>query len=124
MNPKDSGHEDFVMVHRKDLDAVIDLVKTRRLQLRDMAVFNALIAEMEPTTGKVRVTASHLSERLGVKLPVCISALTRLRKEFLVSKVHDKRSGSYYFLLNPYVASVGGPQRRGHLWQQFQDSLE
>jgi hypothetical protein len=124
MNPKEGGHEEFLMVHRRDLDSVIDLVKDRRLELRDMAVFNALMAEMEVASGKVKVSATYLADRLGVKLPVCISSLSRLRKELLVSKVRDKRSGSTYFLLNPYVASVGGPQRRGHLWQQFQDSLE
>lgn len=124
MNPREGGHEEFLMVHRRDLDSVIDLVKARKLELRDMAVFNALMAEMEVASGKVKVSATYLADRLGVKLPVCISSLTRLRKELLVSKVRDKRSGSTYFLLNPYVASVGGPQRRGHLWQQFQESLE
>jgi hypothetical protein len=124
MNPKEGGHEEFLMVHKRDLDSVIDLVKARKLELRDMAVFNALMAEMEVASGKVKVSATYLAERLGVKLPVCVSSLTRLRKELLISKVRDKRSGSTYFLLNPYVASVGGPQRRGHLWQQFQESLE
>ncbi len=124
MNPKEGGHEEFVMVHRRDMDSTIDLVKSRRLQLRDMAVFSALIAEMDVASGKVQCTAAHLAERLGIKPPVCISSLTRLRKEFLVSRVRDKRTGSTYFLVNPYVASVGGPSRRGHLWQQFQDSLD
>ena len=124
MKSKQEGQEGFVMVHQRDLESAISLVATRKLELRDMAVFMGLMAHMNWRSGRVPITAKALAERLGIKLPVCVSSLTRLKKEMLVARVVDRNSGDNYYLLNPYVASVGGPQRRGLLWAQFKASLE
>ena len=124
MKSKEDGQEGFVMVHKRDLDSAISLVGTRQLELRDMAVFMGLMAHINWRSGRVPITAKALAERLGIKLPVCVSSLTRLKKEMLVARVVDRNSGDNYYLLNPYVASVGGPQRRGLLWAQFKASLE
>ena len=124
MKSKEEGQEGFVMVHQRDLESAISLVATRKLELRDMAVFMGLMAHMNWRSGRVPITAKALDERLGIKLPVCVSSLTRLKKEMLVARVVDRNSGDNYYLLNPYVASVGGPQRRGLLWAQFKASLE
>ena len=124
MKSKEDGQEGFVMVHQRDLESAISLVATRKLELRDMAVFMGLMAHMNWRSGRVPITAKALAERLGIKLPVCVSSLTRLKKEMMVARVVDRNSGDNYYLLNPYVASVGGPQRRGLLWAQFKASLE
>jgi hypothetical protein len=124
MKSKEEGQEGFVMVHQRDLESAISLVATRKLELRDMAVFMGLMAHMNWRSGRVPITAKALAERLGIKLPVCVSSLTRLKKEMLVARVVDRNSGDNYYLLNPYVASVGGPQRRGLLWAQFKATLE
>jgi predicted transcriptional regulator len=124
MKPRENGDEDFVMVHQRDLDSTIALLGQRRLELRDAAVFLVLINYVNWRSGKAHVTTRYIAERLNVKLPVAVSAVTRLRKEGLVRRVVDRRTGEAYFLINPYLASVGGPKRRGHLWQQFEDSLE
>lgn len=124
MKCKEDGQEGFVMVHQRDLDSAISLVGTRKLELRDMAVFMGLMAHMNWRSGRVPITAKALANRLQIKLPTCVSSLTRLKKELLVTRVVDRHTGENYYLLNPYVASVGSPQRRGHLWAQFQASLE
>jgi hypothetical protein len=124
MKSKEDGQEGFVMVHQRDLESAISLVAARKLELRDMAVFMGLMAHMNWRSGRVSITAKALAERLGIKLPVCVSSLTRLKKEMLVARVVDRNSGDNYYLLNPYVASVGGPQRRGLLWAQFKATLE
>lgn len=124
MNSREDGDEGFVMVHQRDLDTALTLIGERRLELRDAAVFLALINYINWRNGRSHVTAKHIAKRLNIKLPVAVSALSRLKKEMLVSRVIDRHSGEHYYLVNPYLASVGGPQRRGHLWQQFQESLE
>jgi hypothetical protein len=124
MKPREDGDENFVMVHQRDLDSTIALIGERRLELRDAAVFLVLLNYVNWRSGRASVSAKYIAERLNVKLPVAVSAITRLKKENLVSRVIDQRTGERYFLVNPYLASVGGPQRRGHLWQQFKDSLE
>ena len=124
MNFNDDGKEGFVMVHQQDLHAAMAAINSRKLELRDMAVFMGLMSEVNWRSGKARITAKALAEKLGIKLPVCVSSLKRLRTELLVSRVKDSRTGEMYFLLNPHIASVGGPQKRGHLWQQFKESLD
>ena len=116
--------ERFVMVHQApDLEGLFEALARRDLQHRDMSVMLAMISRMD-RTGKVRVTALALSEQLGIHHNVCISAISRLRKHAVVVKVYDRQAGSHYFILNPYVASIGGPQTRGHLWAQFKAALE
>lgn len=124
MNPREDGDENFVMVHQRDLDSTIALLGQRRLQLRDAAVFLVLINYVNWRSGRVHITTKFIAERLQVKLPVAVSAITRLRKENLVRRVIEPSTGEAYFLINPFLASVGGPRRRGHLWQQFADAME
>jgi hypothetical protein len=124
MKSKEDGDEGFVMVHQRDLDSTIALLGQRKLELRDAAVFLALLNYVNWRSGRAHVTAKYIAERLSIKLPVCVSALTRLKREGLLSKVADLRTGESYYLVNPYLASVGGPQRRGHLWAQFHASME
>jgi hypothetical protein len=124
MKPREDGDENFVMVHQRDLDSTIALIGERRLELRDAAVFLVLMNYVNWRSGRASVTTKYIAERLQIKLPVAVSAISRLKKENLVSRVIDPRTGERYFLINPFLASVGGPQRRGHLWQQFEASLE
>lgn len=124
MKSKQDGDEGFVMVHQRDLDSTIALLGERRLELRDAAVFLTLLNYVNWRSGRVHITAKYVAERLKIQLPVCVSAISRLKKEGLVSRVVDPRTGENYYLINPYLASVGGPSRRGHLWTQFQASLE
>ncbi|QTP86369.1 hypothetical protein SSRP02_p013 [Synechococcus phage S-SRP02] len=124
MKPRENGDENFVMVHQRDLDATIALIGERRLELRDAAVFLVMLNYINWRSGRSYVSAKYIAERLNVKLPVAVSAITRLKREKLVARIRDDRTGESYFVINPYLASVGGPSRRGHLWQQFQDSLE
>ena len=112
------------MFHQtRDFDAVLDALATRDLELRDISVLLALVAHMD-RYGRVHVTGTAIAERLGVKPAVCIASLTRLKRQQLVVRAHDRSSGQRYFLVNPFLFSVGGSQRRGHLWAQFKAAIE
>jgi len=124
MKPRENGDENFVMVHQRDLDSTIALLGERKLELRDAAVFLVLLNYVNWRSGRAHVSTRFIAERLQVKLPVAVSAITRLRKENLVRRIVDRRTGETYFLINPFLASVGGPSRRGHLWQQFEDTVD
>lgn len=124
MKSRDNGDEGFVMVHQRDLDSTIALIGQRRLELRDAAVLFAVMSYVNWRSGRAQITAKFIADRLGIKLPVCVSSITRLKREGLLSRIRDHHTGETYFLINPFLASVGGPQRRGHLWAQFAASLE
>ena len=118
-----NGFENFVMLHQEEFENVFGLISERRLELRDMAVYVGLISEMNWRTGRVRLTARALARKVNVKDSVCVMSLGRLKKELLVVRVREKRSGDVYFLLNPHFASVGGVKRRGYLQSQFEEAI-
>ena len=62
------------------------------------------------------------AERLG-EIAKHNDAIKRLRQEKLIARAVDKTSGHTYFLINPRLASVGSTQRRGHLFQQFDEAI-
>ncbi len=118
-----NGFENFVMLHQEEFENVFGLISERRLELRDMAVYVGLISEMNWRTGRVRLTARALAKKLNIRDSVCVMSLGRLKKELLVVRVREKRSGDVYFLLNPHFASVGGVKRRGYLQSQFEEAI-
>jgi Tfp pilus assembly protein PilX len=125
MNPRDNGNENFVMVFPEELcEKAVLAVKAKALQPRDLAVLVALLGNVNWRSGRAQITPSGLAQQLGILDSNCRASISRLRKQLLISRVLNRGSGDNYFLINPYLASVGGPSRRGHLWQQFQESLE
>lgn len=116
--------ERFVMLHlSRDLESVLAAVARRDLEPRDLAVLVCLISFMD-RMGKVRSTSAAVAAQLGVSPSLVGKSITRLRTQAIIAKVYDNKSGETYFLVNPYVASIGGPQRRNHLWMQFKAALE
>lgn len=123
MQCRENGYENFVMFHQEEFENVFGLISERRLELRDMAVYVGLISEMNWRTGKVKLTARALAKKLNIKDSVCVMSLGRLKKELLIVRVREKRSGDVYFLMNPHFASVGGVKRRGYLQSQFEEAI-
>jgi predicted transcriptional regulator len=116
--------ERFAMLHlSRDLESVLAAVARRDLEPRDLAVLVCLISFMD-RMGKVRSTSAAVAAQLGVSPSLVGKSITRLRQQSVIAKVYDNKSGETYFLVNPYVISIGGPQRRNHLWMQFKAALE
>jgi len=125
MKPRKNGSENFVMVFTTELyEHAVLALKEKRLQPRDLAVLVAMLSNADWRSGRIKTTARGLAEQMGIQQSNCTTSISRLRAAMLVSHVYNVRTGDSYYLINPYVASVGSPQRRGMLMQQFRDSLE
>lgn len=112
------------MLHQRDLAGAIELVRQRRLELRDMAVLMALSAHVQWRSGRARITVKALANELGLNLSSCADSIRRLKREALLARCVDERTGEVFFLINPFVISVGGPQRRGLLWRMFEEATQ
>ena len=123
MDSKWSDEGKFVKAHLGELDQLLAAVKNRRLQPRDVAVVLGMLAHCNWKSGRVTVNAVRLAEELGMVDKHVISSISRLRKEMVVTKLLDERSGLPYYLLNPMMFSVGTLQQKGYLWQLFTESL-
>lgn len=124
MKSKWDDETKFVKAHQVEIERALDLVAERKLELRDMAVMWALVAYANWRTGRIRVTAQKLAERLGMQETHVVSSITRLRKQLLLTRGTDPHDGTSFYLLNPYLVSTGTTQTKGHMWQVFQQSLE
>lgn len=118
------GTEDFRMVHREGFETMDEALRSRRLRHRDASVFWTAAKYLNIRTGKAHVSATQIAEDLGEHASNVSASLRKLQNELFLVRCRDKVNGGYCLLLNPYICSVGGPQKRGFLWQQFQEALE
>jgi hypothetical protein len=118
------GTEDFRMVHKEGLEKLDEALKARRLRPRDVTVFWTAAKYLNLRTGKAHVSAVQIAGDLGEHATHVSASLRKLQAELCLVRCKDRTTGGYYFLLNPYICSIGGPQKRGFLWQQFQEALE
>jgi hypothetical protein len=124
MKARDDDSEGFVMMFTEETAiSVIGGMRHKRLQPRDLAVLMALMTEMNWRNGKVEITQRALAEQLGIQETNCSTSIRRLQSQRLVARMRDPRSGNTYFLINPRLVAVGGPQRRGFLLQQFDEAI-
>ena len=75
MNLTDFDQEDFVMVHRQGQEALLSLLEERKLLPRDLAVVWGLLPHLSWRSGRVKVTATFLAKRLGMRLPDVTNSL-------------------------------------------------
>ena len=121
MQFREDPEELFVKAHLEGTKQVVELLRDRRLQPRDAAVLMGLLSHVSWRSGKARVSAGHLAKELGMIDKHVISSITRLRKELVVTKLLEE--GLPYYLLNPWMFSVGAAQQRGYFKRLFSDSL-
>jgi hypothetical protein len=118
------GTEDFRMVHKEGLEKLVEALAARRLRPRDIAVFMAVMPHVNLRTGKAHVGPARLAQDMGEHASNVSTSLRKLQVELCLVRCRDRDNGGYCLLLNPYICSIGGPQKRGFLWQQFQEALE
>jgi len=100
-----------------------DLVADGSLRIQDLGYLFVLIQNMTPT-GRVLMRPAALAARIGVSRETCYAAIKRLRAQHLVARVLDPDTHGTYFLVNPFLASIGSEKRRGALWAQFRAAIE
>lgn len=78
----------------------------------------AMMSLCDPKTARIRFMVKNLADELGVN-PTSISAsLSRLKKAMLIAQFMEN-NGDKYYMVNPYIFSIGRKQRWGLLVQKF-----
>jgi hypothetical protein len=125
MKPRDNGSENFTMLFNEEFNAaVLGAVRQRLLLPRDVLVLMGVVTNMNWRSGRARITPKALAAQVGMQDTHTYLSLKRLQQQQFLARVCDPHTGEVYFLINPRLASVGSPQRRGHLFQQFDEALE
>ncbi len=105
-------------------DIVNALVREKQLNFGEIGVLYLLMNRMDPNTGRVNVTANALAEQLARDPVQMRRSIAVLLRHQLIARGRDETTGQRMFLIHPYIASVGGPQRRGYLWKQFSEAID
>lgn len=119
----DSVIDRFAM-HWLGSDIVQNLLREKQISLGDIGLLHLLIGLMDPNTGRVPVTARALADAYDRHLGPLKTQLGCLLRHQLIARGRDDATGQRFFLIHPYIASVGGPQRRGFLWKQFSEAID
>lgn len=104
--------------------AVVEAAASKRLQPRDALVLLGVMAHVNWRSGRANVTVRALAKELNIQESNCSSSIKRLRDERLLARCIDPVSHHAFFLLNPRLGWVGSTQRRGHLFQQFDEATK
>jgi len=111
-------HSHFAMLHMHEMDSFIHKIGERKIEMRDAAVLFAMMSCCDYKTGKVKFIAKTLAQRLNITESSLSASIKRLKKEFLVALILEANSDRYY-VINPYLFSVGRRQKWGHLLSLF-----
>lgn len=114
----------FAMVPLEPNGLMITALREGRLQARDAATLQALLAHLDWRSGRCWLSIAGLADASGRSWHSTQQSLGRLRREGLVARGTDKRNPSLRFwCIHPGVAVTGGALRRERCLQQFLDSL-
>ena len=120
----EDGSEGFVMVFTEEAaTSVVTALRERRITHQDMSVLLTLLAHVNWRSGRVNMNQRALAQVMGLQQTNCSTSVRRLQKLRFVVRTCDVNSGQNFFLINPRFASVGSPQRRGLLYQQFLEAF-
>jgi hypothetical protein len=109
-------------------DRLLLLIRQKKLQPRDLVVVRALQMCMCKAAGRdqgrIKASAAYLAELSGTSPPHVHTTMTRLRKEYLLVRCLNRRTGELYYLLDPHLFAIGRAQKEGHLWAQFKEAFD
>ena len=111
-------------MHWLGSDILQNLVKGKQLNYAHVGLLYLLMGRMNPNTGHVDVTANALAQQLERDPAQIRHMVAALLRHQLIARARDEATGQRFFLVHPYLASVGGPQRRGFLWKQFSEAID
>lgn len=103
------------------IEVVLEALVAKALQPRDLAVLMAVMANVNWRVGRANVTQRSIARDLGIRESNCSLSISRLRDAGILARGIDQRSGHAYYLINPRLGWVGSTQRRGHLFQQWDE---
>ncbi len=112
----------FAMFHVNEADNLVHKIGERRIELRDTAVLFAMMAACDYKTGKVKFVAKALAKRLNITETNLSASIKRLKKEFLIALILEP-NGEKYYIINPYLFSVGRKQKWGYLLSLFTKAI-
>lgn len=120
--PDDNKHSNFALFHLIESKKLTELLRDRKLQQRDFAVLFAMMSQCDTRTGEIRFMVKTLAADINMNATSFSNSLKRLKTNLIIASV-VKRTGDKYYLINPYLFSVGSRQKWGFSLQRFMNAV-
>lgn len=115
-------HLCFGMFHFHEARNCIQLLKERKIEYRDLAVLFALMSLCDEKNCILRFSVKDLAAEMNMNKTSLSNSLKRLKANLLIAS-GIKGCGDKYYLINPYLFSVGRKQKWGHLVKLFTEAV-
>lgn len=115
-------HMCFGMLHFHEARNCIQLLKERKIEYRDLAVLFALMSLCDEKNCILRFSVKDLAAEMNMNKTSLSHSLKRLKANLLIAS-GIKGCGDKYYLINPYLFSVGRKQKWGHLVKLFTEAV-
>jgi len=111
------GYE-FGLFYFSECKKLMDMVKNKEIRLSDVGLLFAIMSLVDMRTGRIKFIVKNLAEELNYTPNSVSLALSRLKKVYLIA-LFIERNGDKYYMVNPYLFSVGSRQRWGLSIKKF-----
>lgn len=114
----EAQHFSFALLHLRELEKFEHYIKDKTLNYRDITVLFSMMIRCDPRTAKIKFMVKTLAEDIGMNATSVSASIAKLKKLMLVA-MFIERNGEKYYLINPYIFSVGKKQKWGFYVQKF-----
>lgn len=122
MSEVETKHSCFAMFYPLDATRYLCYLENKTLQPRDFAVLFAMMSFCDTKTARIKFSVSYLAGKIGTSPPNVSTSISRLKKALLVARLKDSR-GLDFYMINPYLFSVGSRQRWGFHLKEFMSAF-
>jgi DNA-binding transcriptional ArsR family regulator len=112
----------FGMFHFHEARKCTELLAERKIEYRDLAVLFVLISMCDENNCELRFSVKDLAAKIKMNQASLSNSLKRLKSNLLIAST-VKNYGDKYYLINPYLFSVGRKQKWGHLVKLFTEAV-
>ena len=112
----------FGMIHFHEARRCVDLLQDRKIEYRDLAVLFVMISMCDENNCELRFSVKDLAAKIKMNQTSLSNSLKRLKSNLLIAST-VKNCGDKFYLVNPYLFSVGRKQKWGHLVSLFIEAV-
>lgn len=123
LEPVTDGTSYFGFIHLHELKKHEELLKDRKLNYRDITVLLLMMGRCNAKTGKVKFIVKKFAEDISMNATSLSACIANLKKAMLIATFIEE-DGEKYYMINPYIFSVGKKQRWGFCVQKFFSAFE
>ena len=123
MSFSDRENSVFCMFHSLEAQKYFGQIKKRELQPRDFLVLFAMMSVCDTKTGKIKFAVQSLAEEIGMNKTTFSNSIKRLKVNLIIAFILEE-NGEKYYIINPYLVSVGGKGKWAFTLKKFAKVFE